>query len=203
MKGIKKITGLLFICAMLLIPTRFVHANSLVINPDFSSVSVGDPVSLGLYVDITDGSDLYAAVIELLYDPAILSFTGASEGNFLTDFGGCSTPPCGSDTFFQADDDPLLGSLLITNNLVFPVSGATSSAPGWLATLDFMAIGEGTSLVEFSFADLATSYGSYIIADNFNGEVNVTAAVPEPATLILMGSGLAGLALFKRRNSNV
>ena len=66
-----------------------------------------------------------------------------------------------------------------------------------------MAIGEGTSAVEFNFADLSTSYGTYLVADNYNGEVNVTAAVPEPATLILMGSGLAGLALFKRRNSNV
>lgn len=197
MKRIEKITGLLFICAMLLLPTRLVHANALVIDPSFSDVSVGDTFSLGLFVDIADASDLYAAVLELSYDPAILSFTGASEGNFLKDFGGCSTLPC--DTYFEVDDS-ISGIVFLYNTLLGPVSGAVSSAPGSLATLDFLAIGEGISSIEFIFADLATSYGSTITADNFNGEVNVTAAIPEPATLILLGGGLAGLALFRRRS---
>ena len=75
-------------------------------------------------------------------------------------------------------------------------------AMGWNFTLGNE---RDTAIVEFILSDKAPASGFYLVHSDPSGysiylssELTV---VPEPGTLLLMGCGLAGLALFGRRQN--
>ncbi|MEC4685118.1 MAG: PEP-CTERM sorting domain-containing protein [Nitrospirota bacterium] len=87
--------------------------------------------------------------------------------------------------------DTLLASTTVTG-LYTATSYGTSTYPEGYISLSFLGT---ASYATFNFT---SDYGRYII-DNFEGTYGTTERVPEPGTLLLIGSGLVGLAFARKK----
>ncbi len=148
-------------------------------------MGVGETFSLD--VAIRDVTDLFAFQFDLGFDPTILAAMSLSEGPFL--------PSGGGTIFIPGTIDNAAGAITSTGDSLLGLPpGVTGS--GTLASVTFDALAFGTSPVTLSNVILLDSGLSPIAFDTEAGAVNV---VPEPATLLLFGSGLAGVAVMRKR----
>jgi general secretion pathway protein D len=157
-----------------------------------STVSLGQPFAVT--VDITGTTDLYAYQFDLGYNPAILSLSTISEGNFLS--------AAGATFFIPGSIDNTAGLASATaDSLLTAVSGAAGS--GTLVTFDFTAIGAGNSALTLSNLFLLDSSLAAINGTTQNGSVTVgKVGVPEPSALVLLLIGMGCLALMLLRTVN-
>jgi len=139
-----------------------------------------------------DAVNLYGYQFSVSYDASVLSVQDvvnpATEGSFFT-----SVYPLPGQTFFLSGfDDGVGGISFIADTLVGPLAGV--SGAGTLASISFLAIADGT-----------TSVSAFFNADNGDGLITpgdvAPVAVPEPATLLLVGAGSALLARRRARRS--
>ena len=153
------------------------------IGPPVTSISAGS--SIDVTVDISGVADLYAFQFNLSFDPAVISAIGVDEGLFLQ--GG------GSTFFILGAIDNSLGTVSFTaNSLIGAVSGV--SGDGTLAMIHLLAAGAGTSSLSLSGVSLLDSSLSDITFTTASGLVEVTGAVPEPASIVLVVVGTVALA---------
>ena len=94
-------------------------------------VKAGKEITLTVSVDRIEG--LYSAPFYLIYDPSLLEFIKASEGNFLKKDGK-------QTTFFQVNN-PETGQVIIGLSRLGQAGGVTGS--GTLATFTFRAKSSG------------------------------------------------------------
>ena len=165
------------------------------------SFSTGPASQVGTTVTyniaINDIADLYAYQFSINYDARYLRALNVTEGAFLGTAGSTVSGVLGMDTGLI---DFVYGSLL------GPTPGASGS--GLLASITFEAIGAGTSALSFAdvifldsvgddIAGLTALSGQGVVLADPGGPVDV----PEPASVLLFGAGLAGAAALRRRNT--
>ena len=180
------------LCLVLLVGlfARPVVASPIVsIEPALNTVATGS--SFFLDINITGVTDLFSFSFDLSYDPALLAFNEIVEGGFLQSAGG---------TFFSAGDPPAAGSVTnIFDVLLGAVPGVDGD--GTLARINFTALGAGTSTVSLSNLFMLDSTISGISASTLDASVTASvptaSPIPEPGTMVLVGSGL--LAAWRGR----
>ena len=146
-------------------------ARAAAITLDSPSFNAGDQFSVT--IGIENVIDLYTFGVDLNFDPAVVTATGASAGGFL---GGCCFfailpgDPNGAPGVVQFVSDTLFG----------PVPGVSGS--GTLALVTFTALTSGDPRFALSQLELRDSVGEPIAAD--------LPSVPEPTVLPLLALGL-------------
>ena len=143
------------------------------IQPPVLTTGVGN--FFDVFVNISNVTDLFAYQFEISFNPNILSAGSVTEGPFLASGG----------FFIPGVIDNTAGSITFAaGSLIGAIPGVSGS--GTLATLNFEGLTLGTSSVNLSNVILLDSSLSFM-------------AVPEPATIILLGSGLVGGLAFGKR----
>jgi hypothetical protein len=155
------------------------------------TVNVG--ASVVVDINISGVSDLYGFQFDLGFDPSVLSAGNSSEGTLL---------PTGGPTFFiPGTIDNLGGNVAATaDTLIGVIPGVTGN--GLLATIDFTALGVGSSGLELANVILLDSQLNEIPDTLVNGSITVqkpVGSVPEPATLGLLALGVIGFCAARRR----
>ncbi len=185
------LTVFVFGLLVIWVPT-FVEANGVTtISAPFVTVGVGDTFSIP--ISITDAVDLTSWQFDLAFDPTIVTANSVTEGTFMSAFGATLFIPG------VIDNGTGLISLVADSFIDLPPN---PSGSGVLADIGFTALATGVSPLTFSNVFLNLSDQGFDIG---NGQITVTGTpqpIPEPATLMLLGGGLAllsGKRLAKRR----
>ncbi|NOZ67766.1 MAG: PEP-CTERM sorting domain-containing protein [Deferribacteres bacterium] len=187
----------LFTAAALLVlfGTTGSRALTIVFDPVSQDVMAGDPVDVALVIsglgDYTADS-LSTFDLDIVFDPAILGFNSVSYGDPVLgdqlDIWGLgtittTTPGAGFVNLYEL-------SLDLPSDVDAYQAGSFT-----LATLSFDTLSPGMSYLDISVNALGDAWGDPLTVSTQGGIVNV---VPEPATLVLLGGGLAGLGLMRR-----
>ena len=151
---------------------------------------------LGATVDFTIGiadvADLYGYQFTLNYDARYLRLLGGAEGGFLA---------TGGNTYGDLGDASQAGTIsYVFNSLISAVPGVSGS--GALATFSFETIGVGSAALSFADVIFLDSDLEDIALGVQNAQftvLDVPSEVPEPASILLIGAGLAGVAALRRR----
>lgn len=197
-----------FIISLCLLFASFGIAGAVSLSFNTSAINV--PVSSNFSVDLmvsglgnSSAPSLGAFDVDILYNPLQMTFLSYTLGTSLGDI-----------SLLEADDwsQGALGGgridLAEVSYLTVAELDALQADSFILANLTFRCLAPGTSLIQIDASDSFLTLGD-ANGDGLNFTLGQAVAVtqegggpppiPEPSTFLLLGSGLAGLAWFRRR----
>lgn len=184
------------LCIALLLGAASMQAA--IAGPVLSMTATPNPATLGstisVDVKLDDIADLYAYQFTLSFNAALFQATGGAESAFLQ--GG------GSTVFDAGVVDNAAGSIaFVYGSLLSPVPGVSGS--GMLAHFTFDVIGAGTGLFQLSdVLFLDSAFGDLALqVQDLTVQANNSTSVPEPAAFWMLGLGLVGLGVMRRRRA--
>ena len=152
--------------APLLLNAAFASEPLISINPESSNVTIAQVFKIN--VSISDALNVYGWELKLFYKNAILNCTGASEGSFLSNFGGTAFVKQINNAYNSTHGRVLLGCSLEGN--------VSASGNGDLAIVTFKAKKSGNtalSLVDTVLLDPTFPNGIPIPHTTIDGRVHV------------------------------
>lgn len=204
MKPFQMLLRKALVCLALIPATS--QAITLSVNPVTQTVDPGTPVQVDLVIaglGNHTAPSLGAFDLDLSFNAGVLAFTGLTFGGALGDelageaFVSFSTGAGTVNLFEVSLLEPSATGCIFC---LAPYLEDLQTDSFVLATLDFTALGIGTSALGISINALSDGYGDALTADTQTGRVTVAAAatVPAPSTLLLMMAGLLGFCYRSR-----
>lgn len=146
------------------------------VDPDISTASQGETVAIDIVIEQV--TDLFAWQFNLTWNPVLLNFTDALEGDFLNEWGT-------RGTFFQSPHEDMytngyafMGCLMTEDPTSPGFEGA--SGTGTLATLEFEVLALGDCTLELSGVKLLDRFGERMTFTTEDG-VFINVGLPEPS----------------------
>lgn len=177
--------------------------------PGTQSAAVGDQVDVAVSISgLGNGAapSLRGYDLEIGYDPTVLANTGVTFGD--PALGDQLALPCGTSPCSLTLTHSGAGSLEDVEVSLDSIKALDSLQAGafTLFTVDFKAVGMGSSAITLSNVTLANSFGGRLFAEITGGEVDVnstgkTSDVPEPGSLWLLATGLVSWLALRRCRS--